>query len=77
MNEIQCFIDCIVNAGLVYPLIFLFSAVAIFLLLFIIQRKYELLLGAQSFMSIIISVNLLSMNCYMFSWLWIYLGIIL
>ena len=77
MNEIQCFIDCIVNAGLVYPLIFLFSAVAILLILFVIQRKYELLLGAQSFMSVIITVNLISMNCYMFSWLWIYLGIIL
>jgi heat shock protein HtpX len=74
---IQCFISCLVNAGLVIPLIGLFTAVAICLVFYIVSRRYESLLGAQSFMSVIISVNLLSMNCNMFTWFWMYLGIIL
>ena len=74
---LQCFISCLVNAGLVIPLIGLFTAVAICLVFYIVSRRYESLLGAQSFMSVIISVNLLSMNCNMFTWFWMYLGIIL
>ena len=77
MDGFQCFIDCIVNAGLVVPLIGLFAAVIICLFLFIVSRRYESLIGAQSFMSVIVSINLLSMNCDMFTWFWIYLGIIL
>lgn len=77
MDGFQCFIDCIVNSGLVVPLIGLFAAVIICLFLFIVSRRYESLIGAQSFMSVIVSINLLSMNCDMFTWFWIYLGIIL
>ena len=77
MEAVECFIDCIVNANLVIPVIILLGIVAICLIFFIIKRRYELLLGAQFIMSIIIIINLLSMNCYMHSWIWIYLGIIL
>jgi len=77
MEAVQCFIDCIVIANLVIPVIILVGIAAICLIFFIIKRRYELLLGAQFIMSIIIIINLLSMNCYMHSWIWIYLGIIL
>jgi heat shock protein HtpX len=77
MNTIECFFYCIQNAGLLYPLIGLLALVLIFGLIFIFKRNYESLLASQFFMTIIISLNLLSMNCHMFYWFWIYLGIIL
>jgi heat shock protein HtpX len=77
MEEIQCFIECIINANLVIPVIILLFIVGIFLSFFILKRRYELLLMAQFIMSLIIAINLLFMNCYMHYWVWIYLGIIL
>jgi Zn-dependent protease with chaperone function len=77
MNDIECFFYCIQDAGLLYPLIGLIALVIIFGLIFIFKRNYESLLTSQFFMTVIISLNLLSMNCDMFYWLWIYLGIIL
>lgn len=77
MNTIECFVYCIQNAGLLYPLIGLISLVIIFGIIFIFKRNYESLLASQFFMTVIISLNLLSMNCHMFYWFWIYLGIIL
>ncbi len=77
MNGIECFLYCIQEAGLLYPLIGLIALLIIFIFIFIIKRNYESLLASQFFITVIISFNLLSMNCYMFDWLWIYLGIIL
>ena len=77
MNTIECFFYCIQNAGLLYPLIGLISLSIIFGLIFIFKKNYESLLASQFFMTVIISLNLISMNCDMFYWLWIYLGIIL
>ncbi|PNX45784.1 MAG: hypothetical protein BV457_08910 [Thermoplasmata archaeon M9B1D] len=77
MNNIECFFYCIQDAGLLYPLIGLVALVIIFGLIFIFKRNYESLLTSQFFMTVIISLNLLSMNCDMFYWLWLYLGIIL
>lgn len=77
MDDLQCFIECIVNAGLVIPIFVLLTGTIIFLIFFIYTRRYESLFGAQSFTGGIISISLLSMNCHMFTWFWIYLGIIL
>jgi heat shock protein HtpX len=77
MENVQCFIDCIINANLVIPVIFLLLLVGILLFLFILNKRYELLLGAQFVTSVIIGINLLFMNCYMHFWVWIYLGVIL
>lgn len=77
MEALDCYIDCIVDANLVIPVLILFGIVAIILAFFIHNRRYELLLGAQFIMSFIISINLLYMNCYMHAWIWVYLGIIL
>ena len=77
MNDIQCFLSCIIQSGLIYPLLSLIGITTICLILFIIKRKYGLLLGSQSFLTVIITLNLFSMQCYMFKWIWIYLSIIL
>ena len=77
MNDIECFFFCITESGLIYPLMGLIAITAICLFMFIIKRNYESLLASQSFMTVIISLNLFSMNCHMFTWIWIYLGIIL
>lgn len=77
MNGIECFFYCIQEAGLLYPLIGLIALIFIFIFIFIIKRNYESLLAGQFIMTVIISLNLFSMKCYMFDWVWIYLGIIL
>ncbi len=77
MNGVECFLSCIVESGMLYPLIGLIVITTFFLLLFINKRNYESLLASQSTLTIIISINLFSMNCYMFAWVWIYLGLIL
>ena len=77
MNNIECFFNCIKDAGLLYPLIGLITLIITSSIIFIFKRNYESLLTSQFFMTVIISLNLLSMNCNMFYWLWIYLGIIL
>jgi len=77
MNGIECFIYCIQETGLLYPLIALIAFLIIFIFIFVIKRNYESLLASQFITTVIISFNLLSMNCYMFDWVWIYLGIIL
>jgi heat shock protein HtpX len=77
MNGIECFVYCIVEAGLLLPLTGLIAITGICLFLFIIKRNYESLLVSQSTMTAVISLGLFSMKCDMFTWLWIYLGIIL
>ncbi len=77
MNGIECFIFCIQKTGLLYPLIGLIALTFIFLFMFYKMRNNESLLASQFSMTFIISFNLLSMNCDMFNWVWIYLGIIL
>lgn len=77
MNSIECFIYCIKETGILYPLIGLIALTFIFLLIFYQMRNNESLLASQLTMTIVISINLLSMNCDMFYWYWIYLGIIL
>ena len=77
MNGVECFLYCIGESGLTYLLMGLIVITIIFLFTFVIKRNYASLLTSQSIMTVIISLSLLSMNCYMFTWLWIYLGIIL
>ena len=77
MDNIECFFYCIKDAGLLYPMIGLIILIIIFSIIFIFKRNYESLFASQLSMTVIISLNLLSMNCNMFYWLWIYLGIIL
>lgn len=77
MIGVECFLSCIAESGLFYPLMGLIAITAIFLFMFIFKRNYESLLASQSSMTVIISLNLFSMNCDMFTWVWIYLGIIL
>ena len=77
IEAIQCIIDCIIHANLVIPVIFMCSIAVILLFFYFMKNRYELLLASQLIISLIITINLLSMNCYMHSWIWIYLGILL
>ena len=76
MNGVECFFYCIEESGLTYLLMGLIAITVIFLFTFVIKRNYASLLTSQSIITAIISLSLLSMDCYMFTWLWIYLGII-
>lgn len=77
MNVVDCFLYCISESGISYPLMGLIAITVICFFMFVIKRTYKSLLASQSIMTIIISLSLFSMNCYMFTWIWIYLGIIL
>ncbi len=76
MNAIQCYLSCLVESGLIYPFVGLLGVTITCLFVFLINRKYGSLLGSQTFMTITITLSLFSMQCDMFQWLWIYLGII-
>jgi len=77
MIGFQCYFSCLIGSGIIFPLIGLIGATIICFIFFLYKRKYESLLGSQSFMTAIIGLNIFSMQCDMFQWLWIYLGIIL
>ena len=77
MNEIQCFISCISESNLILPFVTLVGLTIACLIMFFIKRKFGLLVGGQTFATMFISFNLFSMQCYMFKWVWIYLGIII
>jgi len=77
MNVIECFFYCIQETGFLYLLIGLIILIFLSLFIYYKKRNYESLLTSQFTMTIVISLNLFFMNCDMFNWLWIYLGIIL
>jgi Zn-dependent protease with chaperone function len=77
MNAIECFIYCINATGFLYPLIGLIILILLSLIIYYKRRNYESLLASQFTMTIMISFNLYIMNCDMYNWIWIYLGIIL
>ncbi len=76
MNYVQCYLACVSTSGLIFPLLILIGLTIACLTVFLIKREYVPLLGSQTFMTIIITINLFSMRCYMFQWIWIYVGMI-
>lgn len=77
MNGLECFYVCLVGAGLVFPLL-VFSAVAAGLFVaYRLNRGVKPLFGAQLVVTAMISTSLASMDCYMATWVWIYLGAVL
>lgn len=77
MINMQCYFSCLTGSGIIFPIIGLITLTIICSIFFLYKRKYESLLGSQTFMTAIIGLNIFSMTCDMFQWLWIYLGIIL
>ena len=74
--DIQCYLQCIISSGWLYPIMLAFAITLGFLVIFHAYRNVWHLFGAQaSFTSVILS-NLLVMTCPMFVWFWIYVGVV-
>jgi Zn-dependent protease with chaperone function len=74
MNLIQCFYGCLVAAGLVVPLVVFTTVTAGLFVAHRARGGYGALVGAQLLMTVMISSSLATMDCYMSSWVWFYLG---
>jgi len=74
MNVLQCFYVCLSAAGLVIPLLALTVITAGLFVAYRLDRGLKPLFGAQMAMTLLISTSLASMECYMSSWVWFYLG---
>lgn len=77
MNAIECFYVCLIAANILVPIIVLTIITALLFVAFYLDRGFRPLLGAQFTLTAAISVSLLSMECYMSTWVWAYLGFVL
>jgi heat shock protein HtpX len=77
MSTIACFYACITTAGLLLPLVALSILSVLLFVAFRMDNGFRPLLGAQMTMTAAISLSLASMTCYMSTWLWAYLGLLL
>ncbi|UCC92839.1 MAG: M48 family metalloprotease [Thermoplasmata archaeon] len=77
MNALECWYVCLAAAGLVLPLI-VFSAISAGLFVaYKMEKGYKALVGAQMMVTVMISTSLASMDCYMSTWVWFYLGAVI
>lgn len=74
MNAIQCFYVCLAAAGLVFPLVVFTAITAGLFMAYRFDRGYKTLVGAQMMVTAMVSTSLASMDCYMSTWVWFYLG---
>jgi heat shock protein HtpX len=77
MNALQCFFTCLIAANLLELIVALSAATVLLFLAFHLDRGFKPLLGAQLALTSAISVSLVSMECWMSSWVWAYLGFVL
>ena len=77
MNGLECFYVCLVAAGIVLPLIVLTAVTAGLFMAYRWGRGVKPLFGAQLMLTVMISSSLASMDCYMSTGVWVYLGAIL
>lgn len=74
MTLLHCFYICLSAAGLVMPLLVLTGISAGLFVAYRLDRGMRFLFGAQLGATGLIAMSLASMECYMSSWIWIYLG---
>jgi heat shock protein HtpX len=77
VNFIECFYACLSLAGLVGPIVLLSIITGLLFIAYIFDRGYKPLLGAQFGLTGAISVSLASMQCYMSSWVWGYMVLVI
>jgi len=77
MNDLSCYLFCIRDSGMIYPLLVTLLLAIICLFAYFIKRKHEFLLANQTFMIWMIATSILTMECTMFNLIWAYLGIII
>jgi heat shock protein HtpX len=77
MGVLDCFYVCLTANGLLVPLGILSAVTALLFVAFYFDRGFKPLLGAQLGLTGVVSVSLASMDCYMSTWIWGYLGFVL
>jgi heat shock protein HtpX len=77
MEALNCFYICLSTAGLVAPILLLTGITALLFAAFHFNKGFKPLMGAQFSMTLVISASLASMECYMSSWVWVYMAIIM
>ncbi len=76
MNALECFYICLTTTGLLVPILVVTAITVLLFVAFYLERGFKPLLGAQLGLTGAISVSLASMDCYMSSWLYVYLGFV-
>jgi heat shock protein HtpX len=77
MNGLECFYVCLAAAGIVFPIIVFTAISAGLFVAYKFERGYKTLVGAQMMVTVMISTSLASMDCYMATWVWFYLGAVI
>ena len=74
MNGLECFYVCLAAAGLVFPIIVFTAITAGLFVAYKFEKGYKTLVGGQMMVTALVSTSLASMDCYMSTWVWFYLG---
>jgi len=77
MNGLECFYVCLAAAGLVFPIIVFTAITAGLFMAYRFDKGYKTLVGAQMMVTVMVSTSLASMDCYMSTWVWFYLGAVI
>ena len=76
MNSLDCFLGCLTQLGILLPFSIVVASSLSLLALFFKLRRYELLLGGQITVTVSTLFGLVSMNCPIFQWIWVYSGVV-
>lgn len=77
MNDLYCYLFCLRESGMIYPLLVTLVLAIICLFAYFRKRRYEFLLANQTFMIWMIASSILTMECTMFNLIWAYVGMII
>ncbi len=77
MNGLECFYVCLAAAGLVFPLLVFTAITAGLFVAYRFEKGFKTLVSAQMMTTVMISTSLASMDCYMATWVWFYLGAVI
>ncbi len=77
MNNLSCYLFCIQESGMIYPLLLTLFLAILCLFAYFRKRRHEFLLANQTFMIWMIASSILTMECTMFNLIWAYLGIVI
>jgi heat shock protein HtpX len=69
-------LGCLTQLDILLPFFIIIASSLSLFVLFFKLRKYEFLLGGQMAVTASIVVGLVSMNCPMFQWIWVYSGVV-
>ncbi|MGZ4864114.1 MAG: M48 family metalloprotease [Halobacteriota archaeon] len=76
IDWLQCVLGCLTQAGMLLPFLAILVTAAGFFSVFLVWKRFELLIAGQVATVSAIVVGIVSMSCPMFQWIWAYLGIV-